>query len=72
MGPGGLSKTLEVKRVSCQNREIHCARGAPAKTRYSGHLNSRLMRERSKHDQTDGFSYLMRESWKVENGGLST
>ena len=66
MGPGGLSKTSGVKRVSGQNREIHCARGAPAKTRYSGHLNSRLMRARSKHDQTTGFSYYMREGQKDE------
>ena len=42
----------------------HCARGAPAKTRYSGHQNSRLMRARSKHKQTKGFSYHMRENWK--------
>lgn len=26
----------------------HCARGGPAKSRYSGHVNSRLMRDRSK------------------------
>ena len=38
------------------------ARGAPAKTRYCGHYFSRLMRDASKHLQTDRLAYYMRES----------
>ena len=41
-----------------------CARESPPKTRYSGHSYSRLMRDMTKHNQTDRFSYYMREGWK--------
>lgn len=55
---------LRRQSIFSQKSRNHCARGAPAKTRYSGHQNSRLMRARSKHDQTKGFSHHMRENWK--------
>ena len=50
-----------------KNPKKHRARGAPAKTRYSGHQNSRLMRDRSKHSQTKQKSNFMREGWKSKS-----
>jgi hypothetical protein len=41
------------------------------KTRYGGHINSRLMRFWTHHDQTNGFSYYMRESHRVLEWGTA-
>ena len=64
--PSSVLEKCGINFAFGENTRNHCASGAPAKTRYSGHLNSRLMRARSKHDQTTGFSYYMREGQKDE------
>ena len=44
----------------------HCAREAPAKTRYSGHLFSRLTRFCHKRVQTNPLSYYMEGKHKTQ------
>ena len=57
---------------SWQFSKKQLARGGPAKTRYSGPLYSRLMRDRSKHSQTHQLSYYMGEGWKSKDERLSS
>jgi len=54
---------LENKR----NHESYCAREAPAKTRYSGRLNSLLALKVAKKRPQGRFSYYMKEHGKVAN-----
>ena len=44
--------------------EFKSASGVPAKTRYCGHLNSRLKRARSNSAKQARSAYYMKESWK--------
>ena len=59
--------SIRCARMESQNAKMCAgpkfrARGGPAKTGYSGHLFSRLMRGASKRFQPDRPAYLMRES----------
>ena len=57
------------KKASQCVHEIHRARGAPAKTRYSGHQNSRLKRVWSDIRLPEGFAYCMRRQRAQQGGG---
>ena len=59
--PGGWGAAWVAFSKMCAGG-FHCAREAPAKTRYSGHHFSRLMRDASNKRQAERPAYLMRES----------
>ena len=56
--PEGLGLTEKSNTEMCAGAKFR-ARGAPAKTRYSGHYFSRLMRGASQHVQTECPDYYM-------------